>query len=489
MQFHFSTTHTSIPPHACVVVGVFSDESLTLSQNHPLYSVVCETIAHEKNLHGGQWKPKDETHTYPGYRIRYIGLGKKRSDVKTDLDWQECGANLVHTVHDKKNLFILLDGLSAFEARHMVIGAELNVKSYQGYKTEKKPLALENITFVFAQEVSLQEQAHDAYLRDALLWAREVVNHPGNVIHPESFCEILETFSKDGLEVKILKGDALKQWGALNGVAVGSAYLPHVAVLSWNGGDDKEKPIALVGKGVTFDSGGLSLKPSQSMAEMKTDKAGAVVVAAVMRLIAQRRDKINVVAVLPIVENMPSGSAQRPGDIVHSLSGKTIEVLDTDAEGRLILADALWYAQETFHPSVIVDLATLTGAVRVALGGAYAGLFSNNDALSQELLQAGQETGEALWTLPLHPSYSRAMESSIADLKNVASPGFGAGSSTAAAFLQKFIQKDVPWAHLDIAGVSNTNKKSSFYPTGTTAFGVNLLLSWMTGRDKKKNKS
>lgn len=475
VQFNFCTTQEKMSAESCVVVGVFQDGALTISSQHPLHAMVCETISQEKALHGS-WKPKDETHVGQGHRIRYIGLDKNKKDLKSQRDWQECGASLAQNLQHKKNFFLILDDLEQEQARHMAIGARLSLQKH-GYKSVPKSHGTEQITFVVRE--TLESQAEDVSLVEAILWARDMVNHPGNVITPPSFAKILQDFSDYGLDVKILKGADVHDWEALNGVAVGSVHAPHVVLLSWNGDRDaKQGPIALVGKGVTFDSGGLSLKPAQSMEDMKMDKAGAVVVAATMRFLAQSKQKVNVQAVLPLVENMPSGSAQRPGDIVQSLSGKTIEVLNTDAEGRLILADALWYAQKEYDPSVIVDVATLTGAVRVALGDAFAGLFSNDDELSQELVEAGQETGESVWRLPLHPSYTRAVKSPIADLKNITASGVGAGSSTAAAFLGCFIQKGMKWAHLDIAGVSY-GAKSALCPTQATGFGVSLLCSWI----------
>ena len=261
-------------------------------------------------------------------------------------------------------------------------------------------------------------------------------------------------------------------FGALLGVAQGSDNKPRTVVLRWNGGEEGEAPVAFVGKGVTFDSGGISIKSAGGMEDMKWDMAGAGTVAGLMAALAGRKAKLNAVGLLGLVENMLSGNAQRPGDVVTSASGKTIEVINTDAEGRLVLADVLHYAQERFKPRAIVDLATLTGAIIVALGHDHAGLFSNNDELAARLGRAGEDTGEKVWRLPLDDSYDKLIDSQIADMKNIG--GRPAGSITAAHFLKRFVG-DVPWAHLDIAGTAWSTKDAATIPKGATAFGVRLL--------------
>jgi len=261
--------------------------------------------------------------------------------------------------------------------------------------------------------------------------------------------------------------------GALLGVGQGSARPSRVVVMQWHGGADGEAPLAFVGKGVTFDTGGISIKPAAGMGDMKWDMAGAGVVIGLMRLLAGRKAKINAVGVAGLVENMPSATAQRPGDIVKSMSGQTIEVLNTDAEGRLVLADAIWYCQDRFKPQLIVDLATLTGAVMIALGNEHAGLFSNNDELADRLLAAGKAVGEKLWRLPLAEAYDRLIDSDAADVKNI-SGDRGAGSIIGAQFIQRFVNK-MPWAHLDIAGVTWSKRDAPTVPKGATAFGLRLL--------------
>jgi leucyl aminopeptidase len=260
--------------------------------------------------------------------------------------------------------------------------------------------------------------------------------------------------------------------GALLGVGQGSRRESQLVVMQWNGGPKSQKPIAFVGKGVTFDTGGISLKPAAGMGDMKWDMGGAGTVSGLMKALAGRKAKANVVGLIGLVENMPDGNAQRPGDIVKSMSGKTIEVLNTDAEGRLVLADVLWYCQDRFKPTAMIDLATLTGAIIVGLGHEYAGLFSNDDALCRNLTAAGEATGEKVWRMPLHEAYDKMLKSDAADMKNIG--GRDAGSITAAQFLQRFVN-DVPWAHLDIAGMAWSSKVADTVPKGGTGYGVRLL--------------
>ena len=260
--------------------------------------------------------------------------------------------------------------------------------------------------------------------------------------------------------------------GAILGVAAGSEHDAHIAVLRWNGAADGEAPVAIVGKGVTFDTGGISIKPSGGMEDMKWDMGGSGVVVGLMRALARRRAGVNAVGVVGLVENMPSGTAQRPGDVVTSYSGQTIEILNTDAEGRLVLADALWYARKRFEPRVMIDLATLTGAIIVGLGKYRAGLFSNDDRLSGRLVAAGKAVDEPVWPMPMDDRYGELIKSDIADVKNIG--GRGAGSVTAAKFLERFVGEG-PWAHLDIAGVTWTDKAGPLAPKGGTGFGVRLL--------------
>ncbi len=311
-----------------------------------------------------------------------------------------------------------------------------------------------------------------------MFFTRNLVSEPANVIYPESLAAQARQLAELGVAVEILDEKEMGKLGmnALLGVAQGSARPPRLVVMEWRGappGTGPDSPLAFVGKGVTFDTGGISIKPAAGMGDMKWDMAGSAVVIGLLRLLAARRAKVNAVGVVGLVENMPSGTAQRPGDIVTSMSGQTIEVLNTDAEGRLVLADAMWYCQERFKPRLMVDLATLTGAVVVALGHQRAGLFANDDELARQLTEAGRAVREEIWRLPLDDSYDRELDSDAADVKNIGG-GRAAGSIVAAQFLQRFVEK-TPWAHLDIAGMAWSSKDAPTVPKGATAFGLRLL--------------
>jgi len=311
---------------------------------------------------------------------------------------------------------------------------------------------------------------------DGVFFTRDLVSEPANIIYPETLAEAARSLEKLAVDVEVLDEKQMKKlgMGALLGVGQGSVRPPRLVVMQWKGAKSKTaQPVAFIGKGVTFDTGGISIKPADGMWDMKWDMAGAGVVIGLMKALAGRKAKVNAVGVVGLVENMPSGAAQRPGDIVTSMSGQTIEVLNTDAEGRLVLADAMWYAQDRFKPKFMVDLATLTGAIIIALGHENAGLFTNNEELAERLVAAGKSVGEPVWRLPLGDAYDKLMDSDAADIKNI-SGGRDAGSITAAQFLQRFVN-GVPWAHLDIAGTAWSKKDAPTVPKGATAFGVRLL--------------
>ena len=315
-------------------------------------------------------------------------------------------------------------------------------------------------------------------IADGVFFTRDLVSEPPNVIYPETLAEACKSLKKLGIRVDVLDEKQMKKlgMGALLGVGQGSVQPPRLVTMSWHGNPsaNDKRPIAFVGKGVTFDTGGISIKPAGGMEDMKWDMAGAGAVIGAMMAIAGRKAKANVVGVVGLVENMPSGNAQRPGDVVKTMSGQTVEVLNTDAEGRLVLADAMWYAQEKFNPRCVVDLATLTGAIILSLGHEYAGIFSNDDKLSEQLTKAGKEVEEQLWRFPMGEAYDKEIDRPVADIKNIGS-GRDAGSITAAQFLQRFIKKGTPWAHLDIAGMAWQGKDKPLGPKGATAFGVRLL--------------
>ncbi|WP_299359191.1 leucyl aminopeptidase [uncultured Paracoccus sp.] len=332
-----------------------------------------------------------------------------------------------------------------------------------------------SVTLVVADADAARAQARDGLAAAAgVFLARDLVNEPANVLTTTDFAERLLELGELGMDVEVLDEDALSRLGmrALLAVGQGSETPSAVVVMRWQGGGD-EPPLALVGKGVVFDTGGISIKPSAGMEEMTMDMGGAAVVAGVMRTLALRRARANVVGLVGLVENMPDGRAQRPGDIVRSMKGDTIEVINTDAEGRLVLADVLWYAQDRFEPAAVIDLATLTGAVIIALGHDHAGVFSNDDGLADQLLKAAAAEGEGAWRLPLAPAYDELIKSRLADVKNTG--GRAAGSITAAQFLQRFIRKGTPWAHIDIAGVTLPPGATPLAPKGATGWGVMTL--------------
>ncbi len=310
---------------------------------------------------------------------------------------------------------------------------------------------------------------------DGVEFARDLVTEPGNVIYPESYAEKIKELSSLGVDVEILDEDDMEElgMGALLGVGQGSACESHLVIMRWDGSENlTEPPVAFVGKGVTFDTGGISLKPGSGMEDMKFDMGGSAAVVGAMKALAGRNAKVNVVGVVGLVENMPSSTAQRPGDVVTSMSGQTIEIINTDAEGRLVLADALWYTQDRFKPKVMLDLATLTGAIMVALGQEYAGIFSNNDELSEKLTEAGRQVDEPVWRMPMSKAYDKQINSKIADMKNMG--GKYAGSIAAAQFLQRYVN-DVPWVHIDIAGTAWKTETSDIADRGATGYGVRLL--------------
>jgi leucyl aminopeptidase len=365
-------------------------------------------------------------------------------------------------------------------AARIALGAELRNYRFDKYKTKDKPeqkLSLEQLTVIVAGPAEAR-RAHAALepAVAATFLTRNLVSEPANVLYPAEFARRARELSRLGVKVEILGEAEMKKLGmnVLLAVGQGSTRDSQLLVMSWMKGPKSQKPVALIGKGVCFDTGGISLKPAGGMEDMKWDMGGAGAVTGAMRLIAGRKARANVVGICALVENMPDGNAQRPGDVVKSMSGQTVEVINTDAEGRLILCDAMWYAQEKFKPQAMVELSTLTGAMVVALGHERAGLFSNNTQLSNRLRAAGAGIGEKLWRMPLGAKYDKLMDSEIADMRNV-SNSRDAGSITAAQFLQRFVQPGVAWAHLDIAGMAWSGKGNETTPKGATAYGVRLL--------------
>ncbi len=399
----------------------------------------------------------------------------------TNSDIENLGAEFYGRINYGKNSEYFINSNSVVGKYDNFLGYFLHglkLKSYEfnKYKTKKENRIISVNIFGNKNKPSNQSQSKFKALEEGTFYARDLVSEPGNILHPDEYAKRLSSLRKDGLRITVYDDKKLKKLGmyALLGVGMGSVRGSYLVTMEWNGGKKNTKPLAFVGKGVTFDTGGYSLKPARFMEDMTYDMAGSAAVVGLMKNLALRKAKVNAVGVVGLVENMVSGVAQRPGDIVKSYSGKTIEVLNTDAEGRLVLADALTFTEKKFKPKFIVDLATLTGAIIVCLGSEYAGLFSNDDKLTNQILNSGEKVDEKLWRMPLHKNYDKLMNSKNADVQNINYVG-GAGSTTAAQFLQRFIINKTPWAHLDIAGMAFSKYGGALNSRGATGFGVRLL--------------
>jgi leucyl aminopeptidase len=410
-------------------------------------------------------------------KIILISIKKELKNV----DIENLGAEFYNYINYGKNSEYFVNSDSIIGKHEDLIGYFLHglkLKSYEfnKYKTKKETRLISINVLGNKNKPSVQNQLKFKALEEGTFYARDLVSEPGNILHPDEYSKRLNALRKDGLKVNIYDEKKLKKLGmnALLGVGMGSTRGSYLVTMEWNGAKNNSKPLAFVGKGVTFDTGGYSLKPARFMEDMTYDMAGSAAVVGLMKNLALRKAKVNAVGVVGLVENMVSGDAQRPGDIVKSYSGKTIEVLNTDAEGRLVLADALTFTEKKFKPKFMVDLATLTGAIIVSLGSEYAGLFSNDDKLSKQILNVGEKVEEKLWRMPLHKNYDKLMNSKNADMQNINYVG-GAGSTTAAQFLQRFILNKTPWAHLDIAGMAFSKYGGALNSGGATGFGVRLL--------------
>ena len=359
---------------------------------------------------------------------------------------------------------------------HFLHGLKLKSYDFSIYKSKKNKKNISINVIGNKKVTSAQNQLRFKAIEEGTFFARDLVSEPGNILHPDEYAKRIKSLKKFGLKINIYDDKKLKKLGmnALLGVGQGSIRGSYLVTMEWNGSKNKSKPLAFVGKGVCFDTGGISLKPAKFMEDMTYDMAGSATVVGLMKTLALRKAKINAVGVVGLVENMIGGNAQRPGDIVKSYSGKTIEILNTDAEGRLVLADALTFTEKKFKPKFMVDLATLTGAIIVSLGSEYAGLFSNDDKLSKQLLKAGDKVEEKLWRMPLHKNFDKLINSKNADMQNINYVG-GAGSTTAAQFLQRFVLNKTPWAHLDIAGMAFSKYGGALNSGGATGYGVRLL--------------
>jgi len=476
-------------------LGVFEDNHFpesTQTWDKTLKGILKEAIQGSKFK--GQYGQMLPITLEKGNKVVLIGLGKKED--QNEKQWQKIGSAVLTALESSPTGegAVEIHSLKKAEddqvAANMALGALLKSWRFEKYFTKKKPEELFSVKklTILTPDPKAAEKVFKLLeaVAEGVFFTRTIVTEPANVINPETLAKAAESLKKDGVKVEVISQKDLKKMGAnaILGVGQGSITDPRLVVMQWNGGSKGEAPLAIVGKGVTFDTGGISIKPANNMEEMKYDMAGAAVVMGLMKSLALRKAKVNVVGVTPLVENMPSGSAQRPGDVVKSLSGQTIEILNTDAEGRLILADALWYAQDRFKPKLMVDLATLTGAIVISLGTERAGLFATDDDLAKKLYRAGDDVGELLWRQPLDEVYDKDINSDIADVKNITS-GRGAQAITAAKFLQRFTNQ-VPWAHLDIAGVTWAAKDLPLAAKGATAFGVRLLDRFILDNYEKK---
>lgn len=492
-------TEPVLPAAGAVVVGVLRDRRLTRSASELDKKTKGALTRAMKASRFKGFKAHSLHVLAPGgtslARIFLLGLGKPE-EIDT-LRMETAGGRIVEALGNTgmEEVHVCIDAIDkckmspAAMAAELAYGAQLRSYRFDKYRTkeeeDEKP-SLKSLK-ISCKGAAAARARYDvlAKIAEAVFFTRDLVSEPGNVIYPKTLAEQAKTLTKLGVKVDVLGVAEMKRlgMGALLGVAQGSAQEPRLVAMQWNGlpkrGKSKSKsggkaggPVAFVGKGVTFDSGGISIKPAAGMEDMKWDMGGSAVVIGLMRALAARKAKVNVVGVIGLVENMPSGTAQRPGDIVRSMSGQTIEVLNTDAEGRLVLADALWYCKERFKPKFMIDLATLTGAIIISLGHERAGLFSNNDDLATRIADAAAKVNEPVWRMPLGEEYDKMLKSDAADMKNIGERG--AGSITAAQFLQRFVGK-TPWAHLDIAGVTWSRKDAPTVPKGATAFGVRML--------------
>jgi leucyl aminopeptidase len=415
-------------------------------------------------------------------RVVVVGTGKPE-DVK-EADWSRLGGAVMGTLKRGESATILLerpgaDPVTPEEAAAFALGIALRAYSFDRYKKSDENGERKKKPGTLAVAVPDPAAARKAWNRmaevaEGVNLARDLVNEPANIMGPAEYAERAAELRSLGATVDVLGEKEMKKlgMGALLGVAQGSARSPRVVVLQWNGGRKTDKPLVFIGKGVVFDSGGISIKPAGGMEDMKGDMAGAAAVIGLIRALAGRKAKVNAIGVVGLVENMPSGNAQRPGDIVTAMSGQTVEVINTDAEGRLVLADLLTYVQRRYKPRFMIDLATLTGAIIVALGHHHAGMFATDDELATALAAAGDETGERVWRMPLGPDYDKLIDSKFADMKNVG--GRDAGAITGAQFLKRFV-KDVPWVHLDIAGTGMNSPQTEINRSWASGYGVRLL--------------
>ena len=472
MQIQFATARPD-GDYALVLPATGHDDEGVAGLAGVSRSLEKQRFSGKRGKHALTWLGDED-----GRRLLVIGAGEGEA-----LDLEVMGATLVAQLATSGETHAVLDlsgkGMDADAAARAALGAAVRAWSFD-HRTKKKDeerVTLETVTIVGAPtEAKARYEDRYAGLAKGIALTRELVTEPANIIYPESFVERVRKHADGtGLVIETLDEKQMAElgMGALLGVAQGSVRKPRLLVMKWMGGEGDATPLMLVGKGVTFDTGGISIKPAAGMESMKWDMGGAGAVSGAMLALAARKAKANVVGICGLVENMPDGNAQRPGDVVTSMSGQTIEVINTDAEGRLVLCDALTWGQKEFSPKTVLDLATLTGAMVISLGHEQAGFFTNSDDLASDLMTASKDSGDKLWRQPLGDAYDRLIDSPIADMKNVGPRE--AGSITAAQFLQRFIEDGVDWAHLDIAGMAWTDKPRPTIDKGATGFGVRVL--------------
>jgi leucyl aminopeptidase len=478
MEINF--TNKSYTGENNIIIAIGDDLSLDKNLDQALNGLTGNMLkfenfkGHKEDFLSSTFTKNEKTH-----KIMLLGLGKI-SELKA-LSALKVGAKIYNILNSSKisSANVVLPEVAADIAANIAYGMLMRSYKFDKYKTShhlehKNKSILKSINIISENENAQKIYTKYAAINDGIVLAKNLASEPPNVIYPESFVERCMELKNLGVKIEVLGEKEMQELGmhSLLGVGIGSTKESKLLILQYNSGGSTQ-PLAFVGKGVTFDTGGISLKPANGMEDMKYDMSGAAAVIGLINALAARKAKINVVGIAGLVENMPDGNAQRPSDVVTSMSGQTIEVLNTDAEGRLVLADALWYCQNRFKPKFMINLATLTGAIVVTFGSVYAGLFSNNDELANKLLEVSHKSGERLWRLPLDEAYNKQISSDVADMQNITYEK-GAGSITAAQFLQRFVN-NLPWAHLDIAGVANSKKDLELSAKGATGFGVRLL--------------
>lgn len=462
------------------ILGVYEDK--TLSQTTKKYDKELKGII-TKSIENSKFKgiigDKLIIHSE---KIILIGMGKLKD--LNNLEYEKIGGIIgkILVEEEAENSLLLLDILDDEKKYEIALGAVLKTYRFDKYKNEKSNKK-ENKLYIHTENPmkSKNDYENTKAIIDGIITTRNLANEPSNFLTTTQFIKESEKLSKLGIKIEIIEEKQLKKMGANLILAVnqGSNNPAYILTLKYTGNKKSKNTIALIGKGLCFDSGGISIKPSKNMDEMKSDMTGGATVLGIMEMVAKQKLNKNIIGIIGLAENMPDGHSYKPGDIIKSLSGKTVEVLNTDAEGRLVLADCLTYAQKEYKPEIIIDMATLTGGVVVALGEEYAGLFSNDEKLSKDLIESGKRSGDKVWELPLSKEYNEMIKSEIADMKNLGQPESYAQSITAAEFLHNFIENETKWAHIDIAGTAWCNKEKSISPIGLTGFGVKLINEYL----------